>query len=104
MIVVFDTNAYRDPVNKNIDNIKRIKLHIDNAEESLAIEIQGFIKNIDPASTDWQLFKKDKKKRMQHLDFIRSSEFDVQTSFAMLCASVISTFWAIGTSATANVL
>lgn len=78
-------NPTQDTVNKNIENIKRIKLFIDKAEESSAKEIEDFIKNIDPTSTDWQIFKNDKNKRRQYLSFIRSSEFENQTSYAMLC-------------------
>lgn len=72
-------NKYKDAIIKIIDFI-----HV--AEESLAKEIEGFIKSVDSSATSWDLYSNDPQKRKEYLAHIRSERFERDTAVAMLYA------------------
>jgi hypothetical protein len=75
-----------DTINANIDNLKRIRSFICEAESTLQDEMLNFIKSVDPFATDWKLFATNDKKRREYLDYVNSEEFERITATAMLRA------------------
>lgn len=83
-------NIANDPtletINKYDSEIQQIIDYINGAENTLSYEIELMMKSIDPAYSDWTLFKDDESNRTKWLNFVRSDNFKLQTAFAFLVA------------------
>lgn len=75
-----------DTIKKYDSEIQQVVDYINDAESSLAENIEQLMKNIDPAYSDWTLFKNDDGNRKKWIEFVRSDNFKLQTALAMLVA------------------
>ncbi len=76
----------KSTVEKYHDSFLSVKNHIAGSEQTLIDEILKLCRNIDPAYTDWNLFKDNPKSRKAYLDYVRSMRFREETALALLCA------------------
>ena len=76
----------KSTVEKYHDSFLSVKKHIAGSEHTLIEEILRLCRSIDPAYTDWNLFKDNPKSRKAYLDYVRSMRFRKETALAMLCA------------------
>lgn len=76
-------------VNANILQLTKVKQHLQASEKDLADAVLQMGRNIDPAYTDWNLFKGNDSMRTKYLNYVRSEKFRVEVSAGMLCAIAI---------------
>lgn len=83
-------NIANDPtletIKKYDSEIQQIIDYVNGAENTLSNEIELMMNSIDPAYSDWTLFKDDESNRTKWLNFVRSDNFKLQTAFAFLVA------------------
>lgn len=66
--------------------IQQVIDFIHNAEKNLIVQVEAMAKAIDPTYYDWTLFRGDLSKRTKYLNEVKSENFFLMTSLAMLTA------------------
>ncbi len=78
-------NPIQATIKKFDSEIQQIINYVDGAEQALAKEVEGMMKNIDPNYSDWTLFKNDEKNRKEWLKYVRTN-VKLETALALLVA------------------
>lgn len=69
---------------KRRKDISRIRDFVYGGENFYLQSMENICKKFDPTYSNWKLFQRDKKKRKEFLDFLKSQKFKDETAQAML--------------------
>lgn len=86
MLYQIAKNPDKATISKYDAEIQQVIDFIHNAEKNLIFQVESMAKAIDPTYYDWTLFRDDSSKRTNYLNEIRSENFILMTSLAMLTA------------------
>jgi hypothetical protein len=70
--------------NKHKATLEKVRDYVYQTEINFATDFQAVIKQLDPSSTNWQLFANDEKGRESFLKYLRSEIFPVNIGVAMM--------------------
>jgi len=69
---------------KHKTTLEKIRDFVYQTEINFATDFQAAIRQLDPLSTNWQLFANDPKKRTEFLTYLRSPDFPLHIGVAMM--------------------
>lgn len=70
----------------NEGQLKHVKQHLQTSEQDLADAVLEMGRKMDPAYTDWNLFKGNKSMRTKYLNYVRSQSFRIEVAAGILSA------------------
>lgn len=80
----FAANPTVDTTEKYKDKLEKIRDHVYQTEINFATDMQKAIRELDPSSTNWQLFANDPKKRADYISYLRSETFPLHIGVGMM--------------------
>lgn len=86
----FAKYPYNDVIGGLQNNLNKIRISVQEAEMGFAKSFLDFIRNTDPNSDDWQLFRKDPLNRRKFINYLRSSKSGQEISLAYIFVSYTS--------------
>ncbi|MBI2284519.1 MAG: hypothetical protein HYU71_12475 [Bacteroidetes bacterium] len=80
----FAVNPTVDTTDQYKDKLEKIRDHVYQTEINFATDMQNAIRELDPSSTNWQIFANDPKKRGDYISYLRSETFPMHVGIGMM--------------------
>lgn len=77
-------NPTSDTTEKYKDKLEKIREYVYQTEINFATDMLNAIRELDPLSTNWQLFANDPKRRGDYISYLRSEAFSLHVGVGVM--------------------